>query len=273
VIVIDAAQRTVVTTIAVGDEPSNVAFTPDGRYAYVLNVNSDNVSVIDVATHTVVGSPIAVGINPLAWGSRFITPNIIVPTGGPLTIANDAALATGGFRAYVPFNGGTLRLGGDWTTTRHMSLLANGGMIDTNGFSGTMAGDVINDGLLTKIGAGTLTLSAEMKWGLAEGRVGGSEHAQTYILLANAGSEAATVTATFLRESGAPIVKTFTVQPTSRFNIGVTGAGSDVAELVDESFGVVLESTRPIVVERSLYSDANGTTWAAGTNATATRLP
>ena len=32
-------------------------------------------------------------------------------------------------------------------------------------------------------------------------------------------------------------------------------------------------STQPIVVERALYGDANGVTWAAGTNATATRLP
>jgi hypothetical protein len=44
-------------------------------------------------------------------------------------------------------------------------------------------------------------------------------------------------------------------------------------ELINESFGALIESTQPIVVERSLYSNANGVTWAAGTNATATRLP
>ena len=38
------------------------------------------------------------------------------------------------------------------------------------------------------------------KWGLAEGRVGGGDGAQTYILLANPGAAAATVTVTFLRE-------------------------------------------------------------------------
>jgi hypothetical protein len=43
--------------------------------------------------------------------------------------------------------------------------------------------------------------------------------------------------------------------------------------LVDESFGARIESTHPIVVERSVYSNANGVTWAAGTNTTATRLP
>jgi hypothetical protein len=111
------------------------------------------------------------------------------------------------------------------------------------------------------------------KWGLAEGRVGGTNHAQTYILLANPGAQAANVTATFLRTNGTTIVKTFTVAPSSRLNIAVTGADSDVPELADESFGATLIATQPIIVERSLYTDANGVTWAAGTNATATRLP
>jgi hypothetical protein len=81
------------------------------------------------------------------------------------------------------------------------------------------------------------------------------------------------VTATFLRTDGTTIVKTFIVGATSRLNIAVTGSGSDVPELADEAFGTLFESTQPIVVERSMYTDANGVTWAAGTNATAARLP
>ncbi len=115
--------------------------------------------------------------------------------------------------------------------------------------------------------------SSALKWGLAEGRVGGASHAQTYILLANPGATAANVTATFLRQDGTTVVKTFIVGATSRLNIAVTGAGSDVPELADESFGTVIESTQPIIVERSMYTDANGVIWAAGTNATAARLP
>jgi YVTN family beta-propeller protein/autotransporter-associated beta strand protein len=116
--------------------------------------------------------------------------------------------------------------------------------------------------------------SAGTKWALAEGRVGGPDHAQTYILLANSGTQPAAVMATFLREHGTPpLVKTFTVAPTSRLNIAVTGPGSDVPELADENFGTSLISTQPIIIERSMYTDANGVTWAAGTNATATRLP
>jgi hypothetical protein len=47
-------------------------------------------------------------------------------------------------------------------------------------------------------------------------------------------------------------VKTFTVPPTSRFNIAVAGADSSVPELADESFGTVIESTQPVMVERSV---------------------
>jgi autotransporter-associated beta strand protein/YVTN family beta-propeller protein len=111
------------------------------------------------------------------------------------------------------------------------------------------------------------------RWGLAEGRVGEPESAQTYILIANPGATAANITATFLRTDGTTIVKTFTVAPTSRFNISVTGPGSDVPELKDESFGTVIDSTQPVIVERALYWNANGVVWAAGTGATGTRLP
>jgi hypothetical protein len=63
------------------------------------------------------------------------------------------------------------------------------------------------------------------------------------------------------------------VPPTSRFNVAVVPFdGSMVPELTGESFGALIESTQPIVVERSVYSNGNGVSWAAGSNATATRL-
>jgi len=76
-----------------------------------------------------------------------------------------------------------------------------------------------------------------------------------------------------IRDDGGNVVKTFTAAPDSRMNIAITGAQSDVPELADEEFSVVLDATQPIVVERSIYSDAGGVVWAAGTNAAATRLP
>jgi hypothetical protein len=112
-----------------------------------------------------------------------------------------------------------------------------------------------------------------LRWGLAEGRVGGASDAQTFILIANPGASAAAITATFLRTDGTMLVKTFTVQPTSRFTIGVTGdAAGPVPELTNESFATVISSTEPVIVERSLYTSTNGLIWTAGTSSTGTRL-
>ncbi len=108
------------------------------------------------------------------------------------------------------------------------------------------------------------------KWVLAEGRVGGADNAQTYILLASpiGGADGESHVPARERHSGAE-----DVQPghSSRFNIAVGGA--QVPEITNERFGVLIESTEPIAVERALYWDAGGITWAAGSNATATRLP
>jgi hypothetical protein len=111
-----------------------------------------------------------------------------------------------------------------------------------------------------------------LRWGLAEGRVGEAAGYQTYVLLANPTANAATVTIVFLRESGAPIAKQFTVNPSSPLNVSV-GPGTDVPELTNERFGALIRSSVPIVVERAMYANAGAQVWGAGTNATATRLP
>ena len=60
---IDVAAGTVTGSIGVGDGPRSVAFSLDGRVAYVANLGSDDVSVIDVATGTVTAT-IGVGESP-----------------------------------------------------------------------------------------------------------------------------------------------------------------------------------------------------------------
>ena len=54
--VIETASNTVVGTISVHGNPTGVAITPDGAFAYVTNFASpqSTVSVIDIATNTVV---------------------------------------------------------------------------------------------------------------------------------------------------------------------------------------------------------------------------
>jgi autotransporter-associated beta strand protein len=116
-------------------------------------------------------------------------------------------------------------------------------------------------------------VNTALRWGLAEGRIGGPLAYDTYILLTNATAGPAEVRVTYLREAGAaPVVKTYTVPATSRFNIDVR---SMVPEMADESFGALIESTNSvnIAVERSLYWTANGIFWAGGTNALGTPLP
>ncbi|MGZ8194563.1 MAG: beta-propeller fold lactonase family protein [Methylosarcina sp.] len=61
--VIDTATNTVTTTILVGGT-GGMAITPDGTHAYVINYGSGEVHVIDIATNSVVGSPIPVGSFP-----------------------------------------------------------------------------------------------------------------------------------------------------------------------------------------------------------------
>ena len=111
-------------------------------------------------------------------------------------------------------------------------------------------------------------------WALAEGEVGGSNGASTYILVANTGATPASVRVTIFIEGGGTAVRTFTVPASSRFNVDVaTVFGSTVA---NARMGALVESLgatpAPIVVERAIYSNAAGRVWAAGTNALATRI-
>jgi hypothetical protein len=110
------------------------------------------------------------------------------------------------------------------------------------------------------------------RWALAEGRVGGPENFHTYILIATpfqfGGSD---VTISFLRESGAPIVKVVHVNGNSRLTVDVSAIAP---ELQNESFGALVEaeSGGAITVERSMYWSANGVFWAGGSSGTATPL-
>jgi hypothetical protein len=112
------------------------------------------------------------------------------------------------------------------------------------------------------------------RWALAEGEDGGEHQMQTYILIANTSSFAGAARVTIAFEDGATTERVFALNPTSRFNVPV---GRDFPEAAGRRFGAIVESLgavpAEIVVERAMYSNANGVSWAAGTNALATRLP
>jgi YVTN family beta-propeller protein len=66
--VIDTAANSVEpTVIMLGNSPVKVAVTPDGKHAYVTNLASNNVSVIDTAS-AAVAATVPVGNNPVGVG-------------------------------------------------------------------------------------------------------------------------------------------------------------------------------------------------------------
>ena len=95
------------------------------------------------------GTTILTAINTYSGGTAI--------NGGVLAVAADANLgaASGG----LAFGGGTLQFLSGFTTNRAVTLSAGGGTFDTNGNNATLAGAISGPGGLSKIGAGTLTLS------------------------------------------------------------------------------------------------------------------
>jgi hypothetical protein len=111
------------------------------------------------------------------------------------------------------------------------------------------------------------------KWGLADGQVGGPFNVETYILIANTSSTGGAAHVTLVFEDGTTAVRQIPLLPNSRESVPV---GLSFAEAADRRFGVVVESVGApapeIVVERAMYGDADGVTWAAGSNVVGTRL-
>jgi CSLREA domain-containing protein len=111
------------------------------------------------------------------------------------------------------------------------------------------------------------------KWALAEGEVGGPRSLETYILIGNTSAFAGTARVTLTFEDGTQATRDFPLEPNSRTSIPTS---LDFPAAVGKRFGTVVESLGPtpaqIVVERAMYSNAGGVTWAAGTSALATRL-
>jgi hypothetical protein len=105
----------------------------------------------------------------------------------------------------------------------------------------------------------------------------------TYILIANTSAFAGTVRVTALLEDGTTLARDVTVPENSRTTLYMGDSPDPQMSpfgslLANQRFGVSIESlsgpsgTAEIVVERAMYSDANGIRWAAGTDVVATRL-
>ena len=128
------------------------------------------------------------------------------------------------------------------------------------------------------------THSTGLRWGYAEGRVGGPLNFHTYLRIFNPTqdpSKPASVKVTFIQDDGSTIVRSYSVAalnyyparpaPRSFINIDV----NEIPELAGHAFGTLIESTNgvEITTERSMYWDSNGVFWAAGITTAGTRLP
>jgi len=113
---------------------------------------------------------------------------------------------------------------------------------------------------------------AALRWGVADGRIGGSRGYATYILLANPNNASAEVQVSFLKGGVRGPVQTFVLPPTSRHNIWVN---NDFPTLGDGLFSAEVQvlNYQPIVVEKALYWNSGTEIWAAGTGVVATPLP
>ncbi|MDP2953417.1 MAG: hypothetical protein Q8O76_08900, partial [Chloroflexota bacterium] len=93
-------------------------------------------------------------------------------------------------------------------------------------------------------------------WFLAEGRTG--EGFDTWLLLMNPNAEPAKATITFFVENGGPIEQSYYLLPTSRLSLYVNWL------LPFAAFGVRVEASQPIVVERAMYFAEGGSHGAMG---------
>lgn len=114
------------------------------------------------------------------------------------------------------------------------------------------------------------------KWAVADGRVGGPEQFETYLLLVNPEHVAAHVTLTFVRAGlTSPVVTAVIVPPNSRMNVTLS---SHAPEVLDgeglTEFSAMVETTNltRIAVERATYWNSGPSAWAGGANVTAARL-
>jgi hypothetical protein len=111
-----------------------------------------------------------------------------------------------------------------------------------------------------------------LRWGVADGRIGGTRGYATYILLSNPNAAAAEVHVSFLKGGVRRPAQTFVLPPTSRHNIWVN---NDFPALGDGLFSAEIQvlNYQPIVVEKAMYWNSGAEVWAAGTGVVATPLP
>ncbi len=101
------------------------------------------------------------------------------------------------------------------------------------------------------------------QWYLAEGQTG--QTFSEYLALANPNAAAALATVRYLTPAGATIARTYQLAPTSRATVNV----NEVAGLEDTEVAAAIDSTLPIVAERSMFWPGQPGQWYEGHNSAA----
>jgi len=113
---------------------------------------------------------------------------------------------------------------------------------------------------------------------VADGEAGGPRHVKTFVLVATGeGVAVDSLLLTAITEDGFVFERNLmnALTPNRRITLDME---SEFPDLAGRRFGVIVRSVgdtgtkMPLVVERAMYSDANGVLWAAGTNVVATRI-
>lgn len=114
------------------------------------------------------------------------------------------------------------------------------------------------------------SITTSKRWAVGEGEAGGNANARTFILIANTSNRAGSAIVRLFAEDGTAATATPNLPANSRFTLDV---GGTFPQLVGKKFGAFVESTGAnpvdIVVERAMYTDAAGMSWAGGTDALA----
>lgn len=137
-----------------------VTDTASGQTTTVNSLINDNGSGGTVSlTKNGPGTLVLAGTGSTYSGGTFLN-------GGIVRIAADSSLGATPSSTqadHLTFDGGTLQWGAAFAVNaaRGMTLLENGGTLDTQGNAATYAGIIAGEGPLTKLGNGTLTLSGD----------------------------------------------------------------------------------------------------------------
>ncbi|MDN7586113.1 autotransporter outer membrane beta-barrel domain-containing protein [Burkholderia seminalis] len=127
-----------------------VRFQQDSAGTYTGTIGGSG-AVEKTGAGTLTVTPSSAGGNTYSGGTTI--------TQGTLSVAADNAL--GAPSGSLTFNGGTLQLGSSFNvaSSRAVSITANNGTIDTQGFDSTLTQGITGAGSLTKLGGGTLTMN------------------------------------------------------------------------------------------------------------------